>query len=83
MIRGIMEYENLWGKKPLAMRNEMEAKKLAVRLLQTAAQFDSATGHARPEDKLFPVIAKVTKDGYHFFPEEEMAELFKKSMSRE
>ncbi|VAX28009.1 Proteasome subunit beta, bacterial [hydrothermal vent metagenome] len=83
MIRGILEYENLWGKTPLAKRTEMEAKKLAVRLLQTAAQFDSATGHARPEDKLFPVIAKVTKDGYHFFPEDEMTELFKKSMSRE
>lgn len=83
MIRGILEHENLWGKKPLARRNEMDAKKLAIRLLQTAAQFDSATGHARPEDKLFPVIAKVTQDGYHFFPEEEMAELFKKSMSRE
>jgi len=83
MIRGILEHENLWGKKPLAKRNETEAIKLAVRLLQTAAQFDSATGQARPEDKLFPIIAKVTKDGYHFFPEEEMAELFKKSMSRE
>jgi len=83
MIRGIMEHENLWGEKPLAERNEMDAIKLAVRLLQTAAQFDSATGQARPKDKLFPVIAKVTKDGYHFFPEEEMAELFKKSMSRE
>ncbi len=82
MIRGILEHENLWGKKPLAERNEMDAIKLAVRLLQTAAQFDSATGHARPDDKLFPVIAKVTKDGYHFFPEDEMAELFKKSMSR-
>jgi proteasome beta subunit len=83
MIRGILEHENLWGKKPLAERTEVEAKKLAIRLLQTAAQFDSATGHARPEDKLFPVIARVTKDGYHFFPVEEMAELFKKSMSRE
>ncbi len=83
MIRGILEHENLWGKKPLADRNEIEAKTLAIRLLQTAAQFDSATGHARPEDKLFPIIAKVTKDGYHFFPEEEMAKLFKKSMSRE
>jgi proteasome beta subunit len=83
MIRGVLEYENLWGKKPLVKRSELEAKKLAVRLLQTAAQFDSATGHARPEDKLFPVIAKVTKDGYHFFPEDEMAELFKKSMTRE
>jgi proteasome beta subunit len=83
MIRGILEHENLWGKKPLIERNEAEAKKLAVRLLQTAAQFDSATGQARPEDKLFPVVAKVTKDGYHFFPEKEMAELFKKSMSRE
>lgn len=83
MIRGILEHENLWGKTPLAERSESDAKKLAVRLLQTAAQFDSATGQARPEDKLFPVIAKVTQDGYHFFPEEEMAELFQKSMSRE
>jgi len=82
MIRGIMEHENLWGKKPLAELSEMDAIKLAIRLLQTAAQFDSATGHARPKDKLFPVIAKVTKDGYHFFPEKEMTELFKKSMSR-
>lgn len=82
MIRGILEHENLWGKKPLAERNEMDAVKLAIRLLQTAAQFDSATGQARPDDKLFPVLAKVTKDGYQFFPEEEMGELFKKSMSR-
>ena len=83
MIRGILEHENLWGKKSLAERDESEAIKLAVRLLQTAAQFDSATGQARPEDKLFPVIAKVTKSGYHFFPEEDMAELFKQSMTRE
>lgn len=82
MIRGILEHEDLWGKKPLAQRSETEAMKLAIRLLQTAAQFDSATGQARPEDKLFPILATVTEKGYRFIPEEDMAELYQKSMSR-
>ena len=82
MIRGILEHEDLWGDKPLAERSGNDAAKLAVRLLQTAAQFDSATGQARPEDKLFPVIATVTERGYHFLPDGEMADLFKKSMIR-
>ncbi|GJL78533.1 MAG: proteasome subunit beta [Nitrospinaceae bacterium] len=82
MIRGILEHEDLWGKKPLVERSESEATKLAIRLLQTAAQFDSATGQARPEDKLFPVISTVTEDGYRFIPEEDMPNIYQKSMSR-
>jgi proteasome beta subunit len=82
MIRGILEHEDLWGKKSLAQRSETEAMKLAIRLLQTAAQFDSATGQARPEDKLFPVISTITKDGYRIISEEDMPEIYQKSMTR-
>ena len=82
MIRGILEHEDLWGKKPLAERNQADAAKLAIRLLQTAAQFDSATGQARPEDQLFPVISTITENGYHIIPEEEMPDMYQKSMSR-
>jgi len=80
MIRGILEHENLWGAKPLDRRNRREAATLAIRLLHTAALFDSATGQARPEENIFPIIADITRDGYHFIPEDEMADLFKKSM---
>ncbi|TDJ52737.1 MAG: proteasome subunit alpha [Nitrospina sp.] len=82
VIRGVLEYEDLWGAKPLAKRTLEEAALLAVRLLQTAAQFDSATGQARPEDQIYPIIASITEQGYRFFPDEEMAGLFKKSMKR-
>ena len=80
MIRGILEHENLWGVKPLDKRTRKEAVTLTIRLLHTASLFDSATGQARPDENLFPIIADITEDGYHFIEEEEMADLFKKSM---
>lgn len=82
MIRGVLEYENLWGVRPLEERSEKEVSSLAIRLLQTAAQFDSATGQARPEDKLYPIIAHITQDGYRFVPEDEMVGLYKTSVKR-
>ena len=82
MIRGVMEHENLWGASPLEERSQDEAMSLAIRLLQTAAQFDSATGQARPEDKLYPIIAKITKDGYQFISDDEMGDIYKSSMKR-
>ena len=82
MIRGVMEHENLWGSCPLEERSQEQAMSLAIRLLQTAAQFDSATGQARPEDKLYPIIAKITKDGYQFISDDEMEDIYKASMKR-
>ena len=82
MIRGVLEHENLWGTRPLKERSQEEAMALSIRLLQTAAQFDSATGQARPEDKLFPIIAKITKDGYQFVSDDEMESIYKSSMKR-
>jgi len=82
VIRGILEYEDLWGDKKLMERDFKQAAQLAIRLLQTAGQFDSATGQASPEDKIYPVIASITDQGYQFMPEEELAALFQESTKR-
>jgi len=82
MIRGILEHENLWGPKALDQRSRDEAATLALRLLATAAQFDSATGGARPEEGLFPVLAVITEAGYRFLGNEEVAALYKTSLTR-
>ena len=66
IIRGILEHEDLWGEKPLAKRTREQAMTLAIRLLQTAALFDSATGQARPEDDIYPTLATLTEEGYRF-----------------
>ena len=82
VIRGILEHENLWGKKTLSELDSKEASVMAFRLLQTAALFDSATGDARPEENIYPIIAQITAQGYRFLPEAEMAELYQESVKR-
>lgn len=82
VIRGILEYENLWGAEKLSQKNLKQAAQLAIRLLQTAGRFDSATGPARPEDKIYPIIASITHQGYRFMPEDELAALFQESTKR-
>ena len=81
-IRGILEYEDLWGEKPLAERPENDAVTLAIRLLQTAAQFDTATGKAQPEDEIFPTVALITGEGYRYLNEKEMADVCQASLKR-
>ena len=83
MIRGVMEYENLWGKRPLRQRSLREAAQLAIRLLHTASQFDTATGQAQPKENLFPIIATITSRGYRFMDDDELAALFNESMQRD
>lgn len=82
VIRGVLEHENLWGSRPLAERDFESASILAIRLLQTAGQFDSATGQARPDDEIYPVVASITSAGYRFVPDDEMETLFKIASKR-
>ncbi len=82
VIRGVLEHEDLWGASPLVGKQEEEAALLAIRLLQTAGRFDSATGQASPDDLIFPIIACITEKGYHFLPDEEVASLFKQAIRR-
>jgi proteasome beta subunit len=79
--RGILYYENQWGKKPLAELKEDDAVTVALRALDTAAEADTATGGVDRNAKIFPVIKIVSRDGIATLPDKQIAALFKRSVA--
>jgi proteasome beta subunit len=80
-VRGILYYENNWGKKPLAKLGEDEAVTVALRALDTAAESDTATGGVDRNAKIFPVIKIVSREGITTLPEKRIAALFKRTVA--
>ncbi len=80
-VRGILYYENHWGKKPLVNLTEDEAVTVALRALDTAAESDTATGGVNREGKIFPVIKIVSADGITTLPDRQIAALFKRTVA--
>jgi proteasome beta subunit len=80
-VRGILHYENQWGKKPLQKLNEDEAVTVALRALDTAAESDTATGGVDRTGKIFPIIKTVSSEGIVTLPEKKIAALFKKTVA--
>jgi proteasome beta subunit len=80
-VRGILHYENHWGKKTLQKLNEDEAVTVALRALDTAAESDTATGGVDRSGKIFPIIKIVSAEGITTLPEKKIAGLFKKSVA--
>lgn len=80
-VRGILYYENNWGKKPLLKLSEDEAVTVALRALDTAAESDTATGGVDRHAKIFPVIKIVSREGIATLPDKQIAALFKKSVA--
>src|SRR5256886_11898330 len=80
-VRGILHYENNWGKKPLVKLTEDGAVTVALRALDTAAESDTATGGVDRNAKIFPVIKVVSRDGITPLPEKRIAALFKRSVA--
>src|SRR5207302_1555868 len=62
-IRGILHYLNTWGEVPLSALPEEQALVQALRLLTSAAEFDSATGGVNREASLYPVVKLITGSG--------------------
>jgi proteasome beta subunit len=79
-IRGILHYENRWGKKPLAKLSEEEAIVLTIRLLETASEFDAATGGVNREAHLYPLIKLVTQEGVRDVPQKSLESLYAKKV---
>ena len=67
-IKGALHYENRWRQK-VASLERREALQTAIRLLQTAARFDSATGGR------LPTVKMVSEQGVETVSEEEIAEI--------
>src|SRR6266513_3901173 len=80
-VRGILYYENTWGKKPLQKISEDEAVVVALRALDTASEADTATGGIDRHAKIFPIMKIVSADGILTLPEEKIAELFHKRVA--
>lgn len=75
-IRGILHYLNRWSGQPLATLDEEEVTITILRLLTSAAEFDSATGGANVEANLYPIIKRITEKGVETIPAEHLKNLF-------
>lgn len=81
-IRGILHYLNTWGGQPLNEMTEEQAAIQALRLLTSAAEFDSATGGVNREADVYPVIKLITMAGVGTMPEARLKPLFETKVVR-
>ncbi|MBD0315867.1 MAG: proteasome subunit alpha [Nitrospiraceae bacterium] len=75
-IRGILHYVNTWGDGPLSALTEEQAMIQALRLLTSAAEFDSATGGVNREASLYPVLKLITHAGVRPVPDAQLKSLY-------
>ena len=54
----------------------------ALRLLTSAAEFDSATGGVNRESNLYPVIKLITQTGVRPVPDQQLKGLFESKVAR-
>ncbi|WP_447965489.1 proteasome subunit alpha [Nitrospira sp. Ecomares 2.1] len=75
-IRGILFYMNRWGSGPVAGMNEEDALTFVLRLMTSAAEFDSATGGVDAQAQLYPVVKRISPEGVRTIPAERLKSLF-------
>lgn len=75
-VRGVLYYENTWGRKPLSEYDLDEALRLTLRALDTAAEADTATGGVDRNGRIFPVVKIIAKDGIKTVTDDTLRELF-------
>jgi proteasome beta subunit len=68
VIRGALYYLNRWGT-PIAQMEEEQALEVVLKMLETAAEYDTATGGYKPTSRIFPQIVRIGADG--LFPVDE------------
>ena len=81
-IRGILHYVNTWGEQPLVALPEEQATIQALRLLTSAAEFDSATGGINREASLYPIIKLITGAGVRTVPDAQLKPLYEAQVLR-
>jgi len=81
-IRGILHYVNRWSGKPINALDEEEATILVLRLLTSAAEFDSATGGVNVEANLYPIVKRITEQGTMTLPVEQLKTLFSSKVAQ-
>ena len=62
IIRGALYFQNRWDLS-LAQMDETQSLELILKMLETAAEYDTATGGFSPTARVFPQIMRVTSAG--------------------
>jgi proteasome beta subunit len=75
-IRGVLHFTNRWSGRPLSSYPEEEAIIFALRLLETAAEFDSATGGVKQAANVFPIVKSINREGVKEVQSELLGELY-------
>ena len=81
-IRGVMYYQNRWGGRPLAELDREEAAGMALQLLDTASEYDSATGRYERTADIFPSVKTITASGLSDVPTEDLRRLYAQYVDR-
>jgi len=72
IIRGALYYANRWGEVPLAKMDDKMALETIVKMLETAAEYDTATGGYNSTSLIYPTVMRVRTDGISTVSEEEL-----------
>ena len=75
-IRGILYYMNRWGTGPVAEMAEEDALIFVLRLMTSAAEFDSATGGVDAQGQLYPIIKRISAEGVRIIHADRLKTLF-------
>ncbi|MEX2490294.1 MAG: proteasome subunit alpha [Nitrospirales bacterium] len=75
-IRGILFYMNRWGTGPVADLNEEDALIFVLRLMTSAAEFDSATGGVDAQAQLYPIVKRISAEGVRTISSDRLKTLF-------
>ena len=76
VIRGALYYLNRWGERPLARMEAEESLSLILKMLETAAEYDTATGGYKPVARIFPQVMRVTAAGVEAVAEPDLQALY-------
>ena len=82
IIRGALYYLNRW-ERPFAEMPEEDSLTLILKMLETAAEYDTATGGYKPVARVFPQVKAVTAEGISTIPEERLEALYAASSAAE
>lgn len=75
-IRGAMYYLNRWAGRPFSEMDREEGVGLALRFLDTASEYDSATGRYERQTDIFPSVKTITVTGQEDVAIEDLRRLY-------
>jgi len=74
-VRSVLDYVNRWSGRPTIQRNRDEAIRLALQLLDVAAEGDTATGGIDRRSRIFPQVKLLTTAGLESLPQADLEQV--------